>query len=129
MSEIFNLADFEVSETAILEVQNKKDDGPLLVNGQPVKIVLYGPGSVQFVRAEARVAKANQARVLASLSGKRNKETVEDDRKQQADRLASCTKELVNFPIDGGPQALYENPKLGYITAQVEKFIGDWGNF
>ena len=129
MSKTFNLADFEVNETATLEVQNKKDDGPLLVNGQPVKIVLFGPGSTQYIRAEAKVAKANQARVLASLSGKRSKETIEDDRKHQADRLASCTKELVDFPIEGGAQALYENPKLGYITAQVEKFIGDWGNF
>lgn len=125
----FNLADFEASDTAVLDVQNKKDDGPLLVNGQPVQIVLHSPGSAEYIRAEAKANQAAQARTFAALRGKPVKETPEEARQKNADKLAACTVELRNFPIDGGALALYNNPKLGYITAQVEKFLSDWGNF
>lgn len=125
----FNLADFEAADTAVLDVQNKKDDGPLLVNGQPVQIVLHSPGSAEYIRAEAKANQAAQARTFAALRGKPVKETPEEARQKNADKLAACTVELRNFPIDGGALALYNNPKLGYITAQVEKFLSDWGNF
>lgn len=125
----FNLADFEAADTAVLDVQNKKDDGPLLVNGQPVQIVLHSPGSAEYIRAEAKANQAAQARTFAALRGKPVKETPEEARQKNADKLAACTVELRNFPIEGGALALYNNPKLGYITAQVEKFLSDWGNF
>lgn len=125
----FNLAEFEAADTAVLDVQNKKDDGPLLVNGQPVQIVLHSPGSAEYIRAEAKANQAAQARTFAALRGKPVKETPEEARQKNADKLAACTVELRNFPIDGGALALYNNPKLGYITAQVEKFLSDWGNF
>lgn len=125
----FNLADFEAADTAVLDVQNKKDDGPLLVNGQPVQIVLHSPGSAEYIRAEAKANQAAQARTFAALRGKPVKETPEEARQKNADKLAACTVEMRNFPIDGGALALYNNPKLGYITAQVEKFLSDWGNF
>lgn len=125
----FNLADFEAADTAWLDVQNKKDDGPLLVNGQPVQIVLHSPGSAEYIRAEAKANQAAQARTFAALRGKPVKETPEEARQKNADKLAACTVELRNFPIEGGALALYNNPKLGYITAQVEKFLSDWGNF
>jgi hypothetical protein len=125
----FNVADFEAADTAVLEVQNKKDDGPLLVNGQPVQIVVYSPGSAEYVRAEAKSSQAAQARTFAALRGKPVKETPEEARQKAAEKLAACTKELVNFPVEGGAFAVYNNPKLGYITAQVEKFLSDWGNF
>ena len=128
-SAAFSLAEFEAEDTATLDVQNKKDDGPLLVNGQPVQIVLFGPGSAEFVRAEAKANQAAQARTFAALRGKPMKETPEEARQKNAEKLAACTHHLVNFPIEGGALALYNNPKLGYITAQVEKFLSDWGNF
>ena len=31
--------------------------------------------------------------------------------------------------VPGGAQAIYENPQLGYITRQVERFQADWANF
>ena len=125
----FNLADFEASDTAVLEVQNKKDDGPLMVNGRPVQIVLHSPGSAEYIRAEAKANQAAQARTFAALRGKPVKETPEEARQKNADKLDACTVKLCNFPIEGGALALYNNPKLGYITAQVEKFLSDWGNF
>ena len=125
----FNLADFEAADTAVLDVQNKKDDGPLLVNGQPVQIVLHSPGSADYIRAEAKANQAAQARTFAALRGKAVKITPEEDRQKNAEKLAACTVELRNVPVEGGALAVYNNPKLGYITAQVDRFLSDWGNF
>jgi hypothetical protein len=128
-NQTFNLADFEAADTAVLDVQNKKDDGPLLVNGQPVQIVLHSPGSSDYIRAEAKANQAAQARTFAALRGKAVKIDAEEDRRKNAEKLAACTVELRNFPVEGGALAVYNNPKLGYITAQVERFLSDWGNF
>lgn len=124
----FDLAAFEVSEIGILDVLNPKDE-PLLHNGQPVRIHLYGPGSAQHVRAQAKADAASQQRTFAALRGKVSKTAVEDQREDTVIKLAACTALLENFPIPGGAEALYRNPKLGYITAQVTKFLDDWGNF
>lgn len=124
----FDLAAFEAVEIGVLDVLNPKDE-PLLHNGQPVRIHLYGPGSAQHVRAQAKADAAAQQRTFAALRGKVNKTAVDDQREDTIVKLAACTARLENFPIPGGAEALYRNPKLGYITAQVTKFLDDWGNF
>lgn len=124
----FSLADFEVSETATLDVLGV-DQEPLLYRGQPVRISVHGPGSAAYVRAESRAAQASQARALAALRGKAGKTDLEEQRQQTAEKLAAVTAAIENFPIPGGALALYANPKLGYITAQVERFLSDWANF
>jgi hypothetical protein len=124
----FDLSQFETTDTATLTVMNPKGD-ELLVNGEPVTITLYGPGSKQFVNAKYKLDNANQARSIAMLRGKTAKNAAEEIRQQQAEFYASITVSLDNFPIDGGALALYMNPKLSYITDQVEKFISDTENF
>ena len=124
----FNLADFEVAETGTLDVLGL-DQEPLLYRGQPVRITVHGPGSAAYVRAESRVAQASQARALAALRGKAGKNDLEEQRQATAEKLAAVTTSIDNFPIPGGALALYANPKLGYITAQVERFLADWANF
>ena len=124
----FDLSQFETTDTATLTVMNPKGD-ELLVNGEPVTITLYGPGSKQFVNAKYKLDNANQTRSIAMLRGKTAKNAAEEIRQQQAEFYASITVSLDNFPIDGGALALYMNPKLSYITDQVEKFISDTENF
>lgn len=124
----FDLSQFETVDTASLNVQNPKGD-ELLVNGDPVVIHLYGPGSKQFVNAKYKLDNANQTRSIAMLRGKTSKNAAEEIRQQQAEFYAAITASIDNFPIDGGALALYMNPKLSYITDQVEKFIGDTENF
>jgi hypothetical protein len=124
----FDLSQFETTDTASLTVLNPKGD-ELLVNGEPVTITLYGPGSKQYVNAKYKLDNANQARSIAMLRGKTAKNAAEEMRQQQAEFYASITVSLDNFPIDGGALALYMNPKLSYITDQVEKFISDTENF
>jgi hypothetical protein len=128
----FDVSLFEAADTAILEVMNQNDE-PLLFAGKPVRIELYGPGSEQASAAQAKVDRASQqmafAAAVASGKGKKTEDNTGEMRRLQVDKLTACTKELINFPIEGGARALYENRKLGYITRQVEKFLGDWANF
>ena len=124
----FDLAAFEVAETATLDVLGL-DQEPLLYRGQPVRITVHGPGSAAYVRAESRAAQASQARALAALRGKAGKADLEEQRQQTAEKLAAVTAGIENFPMPGGALALYANPKLGYITNQVERFLADWANF
>ena len=124
----FDLSAFEVAETATLDVLGL-DQEPLLHRGQPVRITVHGPGSAAYVRAESRAAQASQTRALAALRGKAGKTDLDEQRQQTAEKLAAVTAGIENFPIPGGALALYANPKLGYITTQVERFLADWANF
>ena len=132
MDQAFNLADFMSAETAVLDVLGPTGD-PLLYNGQPVRIELYGPGSRQGVEAQAKMEQASQsiAMSMAVAAGKgwQPKDTPDEMRALQVKKLAAFTKSLINFPVPGGAQAIYENPQLGYITRQVERFQADWANF
>lgn len=122
----FDLSAFEASDTATLEVLNQKEE-PLLVDGQPVTIELYGPGSTQYAKAQAKIDSASQTRAFAAIRGKVSKDGPEEARKLTAEKLAACTARINNFPV--APIDLYNNPKLGYITQQVAKFVEDWGAF
>lgn len=124
---VFNVAEFEAADTALLEVQNKKDDGPLMCNGLPVRIEIRSPGTREAMNAQHKIEMLNQARTFAAIRGKAEKETLDGKIEQRVERLVAITGRIENFPVDA--RALYSNPKLGYITAQVEKFHGDWANF
>lgn len=123
----FNITDFEAKDTAWLEVQNIKDDGPLLVNGAPVRIELSSPGTREYLGAQHKAATANDAKTFAALRNKPVKETVESRIEDAAAKPVACTRTIENFPITA--RELYTNPKLGWITSQVTKFIEDWANF
>jgi hypothetical protein len=124
----FNIADFEASDTAWLDVQNKRDDGPLIgANGKPVRIEIRSPGSKEALHAQHKIEQAATAKTFAGMRGKVVKETVEGNLAERAAKLAAVTASIENFPIS--PIDLYCNPQLGYITAQVAAFHGDWANF
>jgi hypothetical protein len=123
----FNLADFEATDSAWLEVQNKKEDGPLLFNGQPVRIEVLSPGTKQALNAQHKAETATTAKTFAAMRGKPVKETAEGKVEQNADKLAAVTGRIENFPVSA--KEIYANPKLGYITKQVAEFHNDWANF
>lgn len=124
---VFNVADFEASDAAWLEVQNKKDDGPLLHNGAPVRIEVRSPGTKEAMSAQHKIDTATTNKTFAAMRGKGSKDTVEGNIAQRAERLTAVTTQIENFPVSA--KDLYSNPKLGYITEQVVKFHGDWANF
>ncbi len=123
----FDIAQFELEDTATLTVQNARDDGDLLVDGKPVTIRIYGTGSEQFAKAEHRAVNAATNRMQAAFRGKAVKNQAELSQKDLAEKLAACTASIENFPVD--PLALYSNNKLGYIRNQVVKFLADDANF
>lgn len=125
----FDVSQFELEETAVLTVQNAKGTDDLLVNGQPVTITLYGSGSRQAVKAMHRAGQQQALRLQALVRGKVSKVAAEEADQELAEKLVACTASISNFPIEGGAQALYSNPKLGYITKQVVKFLDDDANF
>jgi hypothetical protein len=126
--DVFDLAQFEVADVGVLEVQNAAGE-PLLRGGQPVRFHLYGPGSAQFVAITAKLEAAAQARTFAALRGKAKGNATEEQRADQITKLVACTRDIENFPVAGGARAIYENPRLGYITNQVQRFLDDWANF
>jgi hypothetical protein len=124
---VFNLADFEARDTAMLEIQNKKGDGPLLVNGQPVYVEVRSPGTREAQNAQHKIETSATAKTFAAMRGKPIKETVESKMDEKTSKLLAVTVRFENFPAS--PQEVYNNPKLGWITQQVVEFHGDWANF
>ena len=124
----FDVTQFEAMESAVLDVLTPLG-APLMYAGKPVQIEVYGPGSAMYATEQAKVDTARRARAVAAAIGRASDETTEEIHKQNAARLAALTKQIINFPIPGGAQALYENKKLGYISDQVARFVEDWSRF
>lgn len=125
----FDVTQFELQDTAVMTVRNAKGDDDLMVDGKPVLITLFGSGSRQAVKAAHKAGLHAQARLQALVRGKTDKDAAEVAQKELVDKLVACTDKIENFPIEGGAQALYSNPKLGYITKQVLRFLEDDANF
>jgi hypothetical protein len=124
----FDITQFELEETATLTVQNAKGDDDLIVDGKPVTIELYGSGSRQAVKALHKAGQAAQLRMQQMFRGKVDPKAAEKADQEMVDKLAACTKTISdNFPVP--PADLYANPKLGYITKQVIKYLDDDANF
>ena len=125
----FDVSQYELDDTATLTVQNAKGDDDLIgADGtNPVTIVLYGGGSRQMVKALHKAGQQAQIRLQGLVRGKIDKRAPELADQEMVEKLATCTKEIVNFPIPASD--LYANPKLGYITKQVVKFLDDDANF
>ncbi len=125
----FDISQYELEETAVLVVQNAKGDDELIgADGvNPVKIVAYGGGSRQAVKAAHKAGQQAQLRLQALVRGKIDKNAGEAADAELVDKLVAHTKEIVNFPVE--PKDLFANPKLGYITRQFQKFVEDDANF
>lgn len=125
----FDVSQYELEDTAVLTVQNASEDDDLIgADGtNPVKIVLYSPGSKQGVRALHKAGHQATARVRKVFRGKVDKTDAEAADQEEVEKLASFTKEIINFPISA--EELYANPKLGYIKRQVSRFLDNDANF
>ena len=99
------------------------------MDGKPVTIELYGSGSRQAVKALHRAGQQAALRMQALVRGKVPKDAAQAADREMVEKLVACTRTINNFPIEGGPEALYSNPKLGYITRQVVRFLDDDANF
>jgi len=126
MSDI-EFSQFFLNDESRVEIDLPNGD-PMTFNGQPVVIVVYGPGTEQFARAKAMQDKSATARVIAAVGNKKPKTNQADDT-SDAQYLTAVTKAVENFPYPGGPLAMYSEKRLQYINNQVSKHLSDLGNF
>lgn len=149
MAELFDIAEMEVADTFEVVIEHPKTGEPMLVGGTevtdddgettivggvPMSVTVYGPGSKAF-RA-ARSAQSNRNMKRARQRGGKVETTDDEDAADTAAFLSSCTISLNNFGYRGlDPsnketfRALYLDRKMGWLTDQVNKKMGDWGNF
>jgi hypothetical protein len=125
----FDISRFEIEDVATLTVKDVHGTSDLIgADGEnPVTIELYSPGSVQGIKALHRAGMATATRLQSMARGKLDKKSAEIADKEAVDKLVGFTHKINNFPI--APEALYSNPKVGYITKQVADFISDEANF
>ena len=137
MSKLMNIAALAVATTAPLHVKNASGELAFADADRklPVRIHLHGPGSeiagVIEARQSARALKRmqdNDGKITAASPEERKAETAAD--------LAALTASFENFTYGDGSltgealfRAVYADQSLGFITKQVAKFFGDWGNF
>jgi hypothetical protein len=123
----FDVSDIELQDTAVLTVQNLKRDDDLLVNGKPVRITIYGPGSKQGVRATYRAQSQMQLRLMSASRGKFDKKGQEQSEAERREKLLAITAGIENLPFDAAD--LYKNQKLIDIHDQVDLFFNEKANF
>ena len=124
-AEIFSQFFLQDESRLEIELPNGK---PMIYDGQPVTVVLFGPATEQFAKAKAMQEKTATSRVMAAMGNKKAKPASNDD-ESDALYLAAVTKEVQNFPFPGGPLGIYSDKRLQYINRQVNQHLADLGNF
>lgn len=122
---------FSVEETGTIHLRDGADELMYADKEQknPMRIVVYGPGSKAFARAEAKLT----SRAMERARGK-GKPRTEDAQKAKVDFLSECTKDFENISYgelkgDALFKGVYADTTLGFVADQVNQYLADWGNF
>ena len=98
---------------------------------RPMQIELYGPGSKVFARAQTE----NNNRLYDRMKKKgKSDQTAAEKVEESAAFFTQCTKGMSHIEYDqlqGAAlfRAVYVDESIGFIAEQVNKYLGDWGNF
>lgn len=128
----FDISILAAEETFDVELIDPKTGEPLIGESGPLTVTVYGPGTKIFQAAKS--AANNRAMARWRRKGKADA-TPEEDVAAVANFLTPCTKSFNGFgykDAQPGPEmfrALYMDPKMGWLTDQVNREMGDWGNF
>jgi hypothetical protein len=134
---MFDITKTKVAETGRVMLTDA-EEAPLFGDDKKqCAVVVYGPGSKEYAKAEAR--KNNKVMDRLKRKGKADA-SPEEQRAQQADFLADVTVAFEGFtypgpdpdkPLEGRElfRAVYMDRSIGFIADQVQAFVGDWGNF
>ncbi len=132
-----DLDDLFVPETegVILELKDPAGEPLLQSDGKPVSITLAGTASARWRKAQDAIGD----RYLKSANPRNGAmaKTMDEQRNDMAFLLASVTLAWDGIAFDGGPKEfslanakrLYSHPKLGWVTSQVDLFLGEQRNF
>lgn len=126
---VFDVSQYELEDSAVLTFKNKRGDDDLIgADGStPARARIFSPGSSQGVKALHKSARAAQMRMFRTLRGEFDPADASNADREQAEKLAAFTAELINFPV--APIEVFTNPRLVYMAKQVEDFIAKYGNF
>lgn len=133
---MFDITTLAVADTAFLHLKDAKGDLLFTTDKKPIGITVYGPSSPAYAIIEGK--QTNRAvRRRNDNEGKLSLPSPDEARIEVAEDLAAITVSFDNlaYPPAAGVQgeelfrALYADPKLGFITNQVGKFVANWGNF
>lgn len=121
-----------VADTATIHIKSA-DGVPLYEDGKPVTITIYGPGSTQAAAVETKQTSRALKR-MHDNDGKVTAPTAEERRQETAQDLAAVTVafDQLTYGDKTGTalfEAVYADPKLGFIAGQVQKASADGGKF
>ena len=124
---------FSVEETTVVHLRDASDALMYADDEQtlPVRVELYGPGSKPYAKAQA----TQNTRMLDRLKRKGKVEQSADEMaEERVAFLVACTKGFENIEYDQLQgealyKAVYGDRTLGFIPDQLNKHLGDWGNF
>lgn len=118
-----------------LELKDPAGEPLLKPDGTPISITLAGTASDRWRKAQDTIGD----RWLKSANPRNGaiRKTMEEQRNDTAFLLASVTLAWDGISFDGGPKdctpqnakRLYSHPKLGWLTQQVDEFLGEQRNF
>lgn len=124
----FDVSQYELEDTAVMTVKNARGDDDLIVDGKPVTVEFYSPGSPQGVKALHKASRQAQLRLMRTMRNEMSQEDATNADREQAEKLAAFTKSISdNWPV--APLAVFSNPRLLYWNRQAEEFLGKLGNF
>lgn len=122
-------SDYYLADTSAIDIDLPNGD-PMTypkVGGAQVRVHVYGPSTRQYQQAEEARTREATKRVVAAMGAKGKKEA--EDKDVDIKFLVAVTANIENFPFPGGPEAIYREPKLKYISDQVMRHVGDTSNF
>lgn len=125
------LAAFLLQNEARIEI-SLPNGNPMLYQGAQVAVVVHGPSTDEFARAQAKREKAVTTQVFAAAAkSKKPGKGQAQDGSQEIDVQFLCdiTKHVENLPWPGGVAAMYRNLGLQYLNRQVLAHVNDLGNF
>lgn len=130
----FDLSAFEIADAATFTFKNLKGDDDLLAPNpdtgemEPVTTELYSPGSKQGVKALHKAGRQAQMRTMRMFRGEVDKDDAQKADDERAEKLAGFVKSISrNFPV--APIDLCRNPRMNWMTRQIEEWLGKDSNF
>lgn len=131
-AEDFDISTYAAQDTAEIELQRPDGEPMTNAHGQALSVTVYGPGSRTYQHAQSV---RNRAILAFVRRGSHKKMADDEQRLLDAEFLAACTVSFNGFGYKGMPKgpemykAAYLDPKMGLVSEQVNKGIGDWANF
>lgn len=131
---MFDIKNLAVQDTADFIVCNAKGTPQIGADGKELSITFAGPGTAQYLQAKHNYDEKKNTAAAALFSGKTNKRDYKKDLEDRAEFFANITLSFNGFQYSDragfeGYKAFYRDPKLGFIVADADKFLADWGNF